>query len=345
MTQQIMAQEKLMIQAKKIAAALCVADVRYDPNIDLAETVAVFAQLMMEKRFLPSFFMHPAQQPFHWAECRPKNVCHFPLDNVLVSPMATRKGVWFPKRIAQENAFACFGSLIIGTEQLRQPLLPDEGVCAGSLNLPVHCTKQGRIDYVQLEKTIFEAVHCLDNAVDLSYYPTAQQSRFTRGTRKIALSMMGLAQVLEIYGYPYDTKQARDFAQEIAQFIEQKSHEASEYWMKKRGPFALWKEGTKQKLPCRRNLTLTGIYPDEKIAAICGVTPGIMPKERVSPKACIKMQAAVQTYTQGNVYLPILLQTKKEMEEICSLAYDLGCMAVEVVQKTGTQRMPYSENF
>jgi ribonucleoside-diphosphate reductase alpha chain len=159
-----------------------------------------------------------------------------------------------------------------------QPLLPYESCTLGSINLTAFI-KNKNIDFENLKETIFDAVHFLDNVVEVNKYPVKSIEKMTKKTRKIGLGIMGFADMLILLGIPYESNKSLALAEEIMKFVYEMAIIKSQELAKKRGPFPSFKESiyAKKGLPERRNATVTTIAPTGTISIIAGVSSGIEP--------------------------------------------------------------------
>ncbi len=159
-----------------------------------------------------------------------------------------------------------------------QPLLPYESCTLGSINLTAF-VKNKHIDFEALKETVFDAVHFLDNVVELNKYPVKSIERMTKKTRKIGLGIMGFADTLILLGIPYESNKSLALAEEIMKFVTEMAVLKSQELAKIRGPFPAFKESiyVKKGLPERRNATVTTIAPTGTISIIAGVSSGIEP--------------------------------------------------------------------
>jgi len=159
-----------------------------------------------------------------------------------------------------------------------QPLLPYESCTLGSINLTAFI-KNKNIDFENLKETIFDAVHFLDNVVEVNKYPVKSIEKMTKKTRKIGLGIMGFADMLILLGIPYESNKSLALAEEIMKFVNEMAIIKSQELAKKRGPFPSFKESiyAKKGLPERRNATVTTIAPTGTISIIAGVSSGIEP--------------------------------------------------------------------
>lgn len=163
-----------------------------------------------------------------------------------------------------------------------QPLLPFEACNLGSINLKSFVT-MGAIDWEALKETVHEAIHFLDNVVDMSKFPLTEIEELARGNRKIGLGVMGFADMLIMLEIPYNSEEARDLARRMMKFIKDEADETSLALGEKRGVFPNWDKSIYAQRGLRfRNATRTTIAPTGTISIIAGCSSGIEPLFAVS---------------------------------------------------------------
>ena len=192
-----------------------------------------------------------------------------------------------------ETSHFCAGGILVHN-CAEQPLLPFESCVLGSVNLARFAAAgQGArggdgaasdragdgIDWARLGEAVREAVHFLDNVIDVNHYPMPQIEAVTRAHRKIGLGVMGLADLFVQLGVPYDSDEALGLAGRIAGFLERESLAASAALAVRRGPFARFATSrwAEEGHPPLRNATTTTVAPTGTISILAGCSSGIEP--------------------------------------------------------------------
>lgn len=189
-------------------------------------------------------------------------------------------GIIFLDRLNRDNVVPSVGEIESTNPCGEQPLLPYEACNLGSINLVkmLKKTKDGyEIDYDKLEKTIYRAVHFLDNVIDANKYPLDKIDKMTRSTRKIGLGIMGFADMLLLLDTPYNCEEGVKIGEKIMKFINDKGHEASMKLAETRGAFPLFEQSIYKDGPKLRNATVTTIAPTGTLSIIAGVSSGVEP--------------------------------------------------------------------
>lgn len=183
-----------------------------------------------------------------------------------------------------------------------------------SINLSAHLKEDKTWDWGRLESSTRSAVRQLDNLCDITNTPIPEAMHSNLQNRALGLGMMGFTDVIEKLGYSYESEEAYDLMDQLAEFISYQAIDESAEMAKTRGAYPTfkgsgWSKGIlpidtldelaenrhvkvevnrKKRLDWdtlrakvkkgMRNATLMAIAPTANIAHIAGTTPGLDPQ-------------------------------------------------------------------
>lgn len=185
-------------------------------------------------------------------------------------------GMVFLDRINQYNPTPEIGKIESTNPCGEQPLLPYEACNLGGINLSKFVEKK-QVNWKGLESVVNDAVHFLDNVIDMNRYPIKEIEEMCLANRKIGMGVMGWADMLIELEIPYNSEEAIGKAKEVMSFIKEKAVEQTKYLAKIRGPFPNFGKSIYKNEEPRRNATLTTIAPTGTTGVIAGASQGIEP--------------------------------------------------------------------
>lgn len=155
--------------------------------------------------------------------------------------------LWYVENIVCSNPCAEYlAGTIYGTDHNGNTLNPNEygGACnLGSLFLHNFVdnpfTVSAKINYNKLKDTIFTAVRMLDNIIDINNFPDKIYENYQKSFRTIGLGITGLADMLTMLGFKYNSDEALALTNVLMDFIALNTYKASIELSKEKGEFPL----------------------------------------------------------------------------------------------------------
>ena len=195
-------------------------------------------------------------------------------------------GIVFLDKMNVANPTPALGEIESTNPCGEQPLMPYESCNLGSINLAKMVNGYGTdspyVDFDLLEFITKEAVHFLDNVIDVNKYPLQMIEDVTKGNRKIGLGIMGWADMLVQMRIPYNSEEGLKLAEEVMGFINKTAWTASAELAAARGAFQNYGKSIFCEKEPVRNATVTTIAPTGSLAIMADCANGIEPLFAVS---------------------------------------------------------------
>lgn len=215
-----------------------------------------------------------------------------------------------------------------------QPLYPWDSCNLGSINLANFVTADGRrVDLERLSEVVHDAVHFLDNVIDMNAWPNEMIAETSTSIRRIGLGVMGWADLLIKLKIPYDSEEAIELAEKVMNTVQSEADKASIVMGMKRGNFPDFAESMYgDTYPALRHSTRTTIAPTGTISIIAGCSSGIEPLfalrftrshflDKNDPNKRLEMEEFhpalaewLDTVQDKNTPLPAYLRTAQEID-------------------------------
>ncbi len=148
----------------------------------------------------------------------------------------------FDVRVEDAHAFDANGLYV---HNCGEQALPSYGCCClGSINLTRFVrdpfADSAAFDFDRFREVVAVSIRALDNVLDATLWPLAQQETEARNKRRVGLGFTGLGNALTMMSLRYDTEPARQMAGRIAGAMRDAAYEASVELAQEKGRFPLF---------------------------------------------------------------------------------------------------------
>ena len=183
---------------------------------------------------------------------------------------------------------------LVSTNPCGEIWLEEYGSCdLGALVLPRFVDDFGNFNFSQFALTVSTAIRFLDNVLTVNEYPLPAIRENNQSVRRLGLGIMGLHSMLIKMGMAYSSRAAKDFVDQLMQFLKEEAYQASIDLSIEKGPFPAYDEAMldsgfiRRSIPERianrirnfgiRNCAVLTIAPTGTTGMVSNVSTGIEP--------------------------------------------------------------------
>lgn len=103
-------------------------------------------------------------------------------------------------------------------------------------------SKKSKFEYDKLRKTIYVAVRMLDDIIDVNHFPDKIYENYQKAFRTIGLGVTGLADTIAMLGMKYNSLEAREWVDDLMNFISSHAFKSSAEIAEEKGVFPFFEK-------------------------------------------------------------------------------------------------------